>query len=113
MLEDLLNEIEELTKPQKPYLDYMPERPTMDLKQLADTNTPAGQTKPLNNPCSGLSTYSIEKNTRTLTINNQNFYIDDFFDLENFKRGDYRTVDYILTYKGFNINNFDVIAIEE
>ena len=56
----------------------------------------------------GLQQYKIIPETRTLIIGGKEYEIDDFFDIKHAIAGDFKTLDYIFTYKGFNIREFEI-----
>ncbi len=53
-----------------------------------------------------INRYEIDIKKRLLLIGNNKYNIPNFFNINNAVTGDYKTLDYIFTYLGFNTSNY-------
>ena len=51
--------------------------------------------------------YSIDKASRTLSINDKRYLIPVFFNIENAINGDFKALDYIFSYFRLDIYEYD------
>lgn len=51
--------------------------------------------------------YVIDRDNKTLSIDDKQYLIPDFFNIENAINGDFKTLDYIFTYFKLDIYNYD------
>ena len=51
--------------------------------------------------------YSIDRCSKTLSINDKQYLIPDFFNIENAVNGDFKTLDYIFSYFRLDIYEYD------
>lgn len=60
----------------------------------------------------GIKQYKIIPETRTLVIDDKKFHIKPWFNLKNALQGDFKTLDYIFSSLGFDINEFEIQILE-
>jgi len=106
MLEDLFNDIETLTKKLVFVDNFIPVAYAENSLESEDVIYQTDLPIQLDSPHNSTKVYEIIEDERVIIIGKQRFYIDDFFNLENLIKGDYKTVDYVLTNKGFDIRDF-------
>ena len=79
---------------------------TLEYESISASNNKEDEFINLN--VNGLQQYKIIPETRTLIIGGKEYEIDDFFNIKHAIAGDFKTLDYIFTYKGFDIREFDI-----
>lgn len=109
MLEEIFNEFDKVIQsPPNDSKTGMPAGSITDVNNDEGINVPKKGLPLVKQNSSGLKTYTIIPETRNLIINDKVYEIDDFFNIKNAIAGDFKTLDYIFTYKGFNIREFEI-----
>jgi len=84
----------------------MPATPTVEVIRLRDTNTPRNLFEGNKTASTRAGKYSIDKEHRKLIVDGNEYFINDFFNIENAVGGDFKTLDYIFTSNNLNIDDF-------
>ncbi|MDD3593836.1 MAG: hypothetical protein PHX18_04315 [Candidatus Gastranaerophilales bacterium] len=84
----------------------MPATPTSDVIKPEGVNTPRNLFELNKTASTRAGKYSIDKEHRKLIVDGNEYFINDFFNIENAISGDFKTLDYIFTFNNLNIDDF-------
>ncbi len=102
MLKTFFDEIDKLINDEL----HMPEAPLDKVNAGLGLIVPTRSSKGLKTPRRESRNYKITPDGRILTVNNENYTIPDFFNVENLMNGDFKTLDYVFTYFGLDYDEF-------
>lgn len=106
MLKDFFEDLDTLINTPIAEQPTMPARPASEVVSVRDTNTPRNLFDGNKTASARAGKYSIDKKHRKLIIGGHEYYINDFFNIENAVSGDFKTLDYIFTFNNLNIDDF-------
>lgn len=106
MLKDFFEDLDTLINTPIAEQPHMPATPTVKVIRLRDTNTPRNLFEGNKMASARARKYSIDKEHRKLIVDGDEYFINDFFNIENAVSGDFKTLDYIFTYNHLNIDDF-------